>query len=90
MVESFASLKSYILQSPIFETVDQFDIEYTEHRINEMVVRDKSIINPWKVVNMDTGEEMVSPETPEATVEILPLDRTAQLTANQEEVYFSM
>ena len=55
-----------------------------------MVVRDKSIINPWKVVNMDTGEEMVSPETPEPTVEILPLDRTTQLTANQEEVYFSM
>ena len=41
------------------------------------MVRDKSIINPWKVVNMDTGEEMALPETPEQTTEILPLDRTS-------------
>ena len=54
------------------------------------MVRDKSIINPWKVVNMDTGEEMALPETPEQTTEILPLDRTSQLTANQEDVYNSM
>jgi hypothetical protein len=75
VLSSFSALKNYITQAPVFEASDQFDMEYSEDYINNLMGERKEI-NPWKVVNMDTGEEIKMEGEPTSPTQT-PLDRTA-------------